>query len=1532
MFVRSLNMQNSIVVTAQEYVDKLKTEYLEKHTKMQERDELIAENNIEKRDIKGYHGREILELLQNADDAYQKSIELGQKPNCDLIVSIRYINNVLTVTNTGTYFDKDGIKAIVQGNNSPKTGKYIGNKGTGFRSVLNWANAVRIFSGEYNIEFSKEIASKHFKEIKNSPQIQKQLSRFPHLYLPMLAVPTNIDNKFNYNTTVEIEIDPKKQDDDYSVSKQLENIDLRILLFLPNISQIEITTESNSVVYKREIVSNKITTVLLQKIVDNKIEIEENFYLFNKRIPAAIKEDDMMKDIVLSIAVPQNFNEFKNDYLYSFFPLLDTTSPFNCVLHASYSLGDHRNSITQNKENKEIIKHQIKFLIEVATYFAETNQHEIAYKILIPSNFNNYNWKFTVPYSNFVLEDFYLDMLSKQKIFVSVNNENISIADGIKVISGEYPKVFSGQEFQELLSYVDDDTLDLIECLAARKDIDIDYKEDDILHKINNITNLWSISQQVEVFEWWNRNYGSSLPNLLKKQNNEWLNYKEECFFLIGGFEEKGLPSWVKIPALNKAYQQELFRVTESTKKFIELKESVDETKTERIICQNNLYKTVSFKYRDINSIISAVNSSVNTYNKAVDFIKWLWSNYGEKDGWNPPGQSDNSTLKYNFPSHNDRCVKNSENLYFGSNYNNNLAEKLFDESYGNFPPISDFNVNESYYEKFVEFIKKFGVKDFPAIEIQSISNPITAYKNECLYEIKTTCELGSSTSFICKYSLPYINNLEEILLSLSTVEILKWISADSTLYACLSTPYTSNADISYCGNLQQYFRKYNGKIKNYILEVFNNTSWVGIDGARYSPKQVLQNFKSKNNQKFCELVPTLNTETIVEFSKEINSNFEEIYNIFQMFNFADKVTDLSSNEFYGLLLKLPSHNFVKSIEISKHIYRIVEQSYFTKKFEYSENKRKFFSEGKVLANYQGQLQYFLAQEVFLPSTRIINKKDYKIIVKGARTNNENFERVFGCKEYVSNYTIINGTIVVSDANNKFQNYYTDFHKYARAYSERNDNIEKYSRALNVTLVKEIKILDNGIETIVDEEYTCIRDTTTNWYITVYGNEFDLNILSEIIENIYSNIANTPGFESSKIGELFRAKDKETREFLIRKEFGSFEVIDDSYYKNEIKTLFIKTICQIAPNYNIDNINIDFDEFSNIKNIPVIRSVLNDINTDVEEFKNRGFVYIIDLIPYYRKKVTDFIFNEKEKFKDVLFKYAKTDENKKKSFLKTIHKFENFGLFIEYENTINFDYEKIIVDEFGDWRNEDANSADKEYAKNYQLLNPEKLFEDELANDMNIKTMIYFNMEKEFKAWLDEKKKQNIKENNHIKQDEYLKQRTTIPILSDISYTTCSSLQKGHIDSQSTHHGVYTRTEAEHRQKRQKLQGNKGELLAYNYLCQKYGEENVTARSEAFVDMNLLVAGQAVSGDYDISYKDHQGNVHFVEVKTSNQNSFIISPNELEFAKSHDDQYELFLVFDVDSENPELKILPKRFWNDSKFRRNDIIERIEFTF
>lgn len=164
-------------MTANEYVDKLRNDFIKTQIISSELDSLIEKNNVEQRDVKGYHGREILELLQNADDAYQKLKNEGNAPDCELEIDISYINNILTISNTGTSFDEDGVKAIVQGNNSPKKKGFIGNKGTGFRSILNWAQSVEIDSGAFHIIFSEELANKVFNDIRNEPQIVKQLKR-----------------------------------------------------------------------------------------------------------------------------------------------------------------------------------------------------------------------------------------------------------------------------------------------------------------------------------------------------------------------------------------------------------------------------------------------------------------------------------------------------------------------------------------------------------------------------------------------------------------------------------------------------------------------------------------------------------------------------------------------------------------------------------------------------------------------------------------------------------------------------------------------------------------------------------------------------------------------------------------------------------------------------------------------------------------------------------------------------------------------------------------------------------------------------------------------------------------------------------------------------------------------------------------------------------------------------------------------------------------------------------------------------------
>ena len=97
---------------------------------------------------KDYHGRELLELLQNVDDAYEELCQQdSSKRGREVEAFIEYTGNILRVQNNGTTFNEDSINRLCQGGVSGKKKYYIGNKGIGFRSVLNWASEIRLYSG-----------------------------------------------------------------------------------------------------------------------------------------------------------------------------------------------------------------------------------------------------------------------------------------------------------------------------------------------------------------------------------------------------------------------------------------------------------------------------------------------------------------------------------------------------------------------------------------------------------------------------------------------------------------------------------------------------------------------------------------------------------------------------------------------------------------------------------------------------------------------------------------------------------------------------------------------------------------------------------------------------------------------------------------------------------------------------------------------------------------------------------------------------------------------------------------------------------------------------------------------------------------------------------------------------------------------------------------------------------------------------------------------------------------------------------------
>lgn len=1547
---------------SRQYIDTLNKEYIENHLKEQERFLLLSENNVEIRDIKGYHGREILELLQNADDAYQKSIDKGQKPPKDLEVLIQYENNILTISNTGTHFDKKGILAILQGNNSDKkNGKYIGNKGTGFRSILNWAENIRIHSSPFNLEFSKKIAADKFESIRFEPQVIKQLNAKPNLYIPILAMPRvieSIDSQFD--TTIQIVVDPEKTKDGFGVIEQIQNIDLRLLLFLPNINKITTIIKTpeidEKIVYAREIINEKTTSIFRNEVVERNRNIrlfkmindtaieDESYHSFDKVIPNAIEEDEEKKDIRLSIAIPDDFENFEPGHLYSFFPLLETKSPFRCVMHASYALGDQRDTLSTGSVNKKIVQEQLLFLKQVAQQFSKAKYGDLALSLLTPIGFDKYidrgNWKFT-SFSKFGLEDFYFSILKDAKILQSVNSEFISIEDSPKMFEKSVPSVFVGINFSKILKTFSDElvsmgSLNLVNKVAKISNINLKYNEIELEKMVNGVADSWSIEEQVEVFVWWNSVFSNTLPCLMKKQNEEWLELNDECYFLIGNVNE-GLPSWVKVPALKRIYQERLFEATATNSRILEIRKVDKETPIERLITKNDIYPLVDFAYRDKSNIITTVNSSVaGNYNKAKGFVQWLWGNYrNESDDWTPP-RGNTSPIKYNLPNSSTKQVSSGNSLYFGESYGFNLSDKLFNENFGEFPSSKELNI-QTELDEFINFISKFGVNRYPKIETREV-DPIDSYKEHYIKKIISSGTVQDRRDYLSiKFKLPYIDQLDKIIQNLSTLEVISWIHSDVSLRSILGARYYfDDATISYIGYKQQNYRNYKDKKKNYVLAIFNSAKWVEIDGHKYAPIEILKGMNSRNNNKFSGIVPVIDINSLEEIAKGLKIDYEDVIEILDMFNFCDEVTDLSSDKFYDLMLKLPEIEFSKSTNLSKIIYRIIEKTGFTKKYEDSSSKDKYFEDGMLLVKYHEKLTYHPANKSYLPSSKIVSKKNVPILDKGQRTNNDNFIRLFGCQEYNKDYSIDKRSIVINSSNDEFQDYFKDFSRYARAYNEDNTNLATNSAKLKITLVSKIIIVENNQLIEISEEYLSLRDTLTNWYITVKADSFDLNLVSEQIENIFSNIANTPGFNAGKFGELFRTSDNENREFLIRKEFGTLDVIADDFYSNQVKNNFVGSVQKIDETFDVAATEIDFDDFFGVDNSPAIIKTLKSIETDLDGLTDNGFVYRIDLVPYYKAKLRS-ILNQTDtqsKYKNYKFNLALKNVVLQDKFLQDYYDFINFEI-QDYENSIYFDskIEDRLLTHFGNWivQLDDQLDAADEYTKNFKNLNPKNLFIEDITNSNEAQTYIYFNREDELKAWFQAIKIKEEREAKNDSQSMYSAFWNVIPEEEQVTYHEAS---KGKKTDGKTHGGSYTPKFSKWKNKNLKVFGNKGELLVYNKLVSEVGKEKVYPKSEAFEMLGILTPGQGSSGKYDLSF-EKDGKEYFVEVKSSsNGRSFLISSGELEFAKENPSSFLLYLV-KIDNEYPEkskIVQLPLEFWKNKKFRKKDIIETIEFEF
>ena len=138
-------------------IEELRAIFIKKYINSDLQSELEKACSEEYELRRDYNGRQILELLQNVDDACDEKAK--QK---EVVVIFSFKNNILEVGNTGTTFSDESIERLCLGRASEKSSKNIGNKGTGFRSLLNDAEWIEIHSKTRGLKFSEEFTQRLF--------------------------------------------------------------------------------------------------------------------------------------------------------------------------------------------------------------------------------------------------------------------------------------------------------------------------------------------------------------------------------------------------------------------------------------------------------------------------------------------------------------------------------------------------------------------------------------------------------------------------------------------------------------------------------------------------------------------------------------------------------------------------------------------------------------------------------------------------------------------------------------------------------------------------------------------------------------------------------------------------------------------------------------------------------------------------------------------------------------------------------------------------------------------------------------------------------------------------------------------------------------------------------------------------------------------------------------------------------------------------------------------------------------------------
>ena len=1426
---------------------------------------------------KDYESRVLLELLQNVDDAALES----QNPlnnTAEFILE----GNTLKVLNQGKTFDEKSLRAICLGHVSPKQENTdvstTGLKGIGFRGVLNWSEDIRIYSGDFAVQFSRDQYIKHVSELKNNDVFREVSKKIPDITnkFPILLLPGNTsfpaewkEGKFNgfYDTCIEIILNEESKKHVRTAIEQFINQEYFSVLFLRALKKLKFTivTSENDV---------QETTIT----ISDDLPQETGHYLKNIQILSNTLEPQeisfhMFTEGAESIAVPCNWADWdKKTYaVYSTFSANSTFCPFSVLMNSyDFDLPSDREIILNTQKNVNIIKKLETLLTNVvAPYFAKPEFKTQAIELLSYKELEG---------SLFLQnKDTLRQNIVNQAIIPTLGGKYRRLNEQLKTLPyNKYPDIILRGD-EDLFVCTDVNRLLAFDAILQNYLPYISNK--DLYDIINNKSFSWTTKERISVFFFWAEQIGFAgglMPNLIKNQNNEFYvfdNTNDKQIFFYTGKNIKEMPSWVPFDTIAPDDQQELYIQAKTSNP--NLNKEIDRFLTDK-------YPSI-FNYMDKTRLIKEINKNINgDYERSVDLIKCVYYNY--KNGEISKSESD---VVWHIPT-SEHTLSSPNKVFFGSDYHENTGAKICHAAgLVAMPAPAVFGIPEQDKELFCDVISTFfGIRTniLPrTIELHG-SEISDGYKTLIVSTIES--KYGSINNI--EIRVECIPELENILQNADQNLILEWLCQ-------LPLNKTVTINVNFHKNRSSYWSNDALSVPDYTVYQLQHLKWLKINGEKISPIECL--LPTKKNKYLGDLVPMV----------PVDANYNKLWDLLDI---QENVSQLPQPVFYNILSMLPDINNGGNIAIQ--IYNEVavtpnEQLANLMSDETCSEKSNFLANGKLWAKTRKDKKasfYPISQQVYFTSNKVLNIENKPIMVTPQRRGGvKEFCYIFGAKEFAEDIQASYDKSIRHSENHIFQEEFTNFKKYLLALNA-TKKLNDALPGLEISLIQDVKIINDSNDIQVDfDDYEVIPTNKANkYFIKLHATKhINNNKLARSIAEICNKISSSGDIRDTV--SLLYISDEDDKKQIVFDNGGDITLLTE--YK-DIKQQFIQTVNNINDKTDVEKLlgtyPIDFEDFESENNVESIIAILNQLNIDVDDFERQGFQYV-DLKNYNKQKLCNYIYNNKNAYKSWLYN-SLLDKSieEQTTFFAQIQHFEDLIDQIKIPNLCNFNPEIVVPIQ----KTTELIDTDKIYSSNLQelmkLCPSEEVLDEILNNDATRSRLVFGQMDvlkNKYDEYINQQEKSLTDEHQYTPD---ISSNTTLTIHEHKSVIFDETEMNNNVSNHrpSTRRYIGTRS-AENKQKA----GFVAEQQVYNSLKLQYPDSIEWLSSNA-EKANVIERG---NGDdrlgYDIRYKDKKGNIQYVEVKNATRLhddvfSFIISPNEESFALDNLNNYSVFLVVDND--------------------------------